>query len=216
VNLITIVEPTVEPITLEEVYLHLRMDPLGSPPTHPDDTMLASMITTARTRAEQVTRRAFVQQTVRLVQPGFPVRSFGMQWDDEPWQVRDGWLELYRPPFTEVVQVRYYDTDNVIQTLAAENYFVTEESFVPRLMAAEGISWPATYCRDDAVQIDYVVGYDPDGSPPSDYRANVPEQIKDAIKIGVQLLYDELAPEKRDQLEQTFQRLLASFRVHTF
>lgn len=215
-NLITITQPPVEPVTLEEIYLHLRIDPEGSPPTHPDDSMLATMITTARTRAEQITRRAFVQQTIRLVQPGFPVRRFGSEWDDEPWIVRDGWLELFRPPFREIVQVRYYDQDNAIQTLAADQYFITDESFVPRLMASEAVSWPETYCRDDAVQIDYVVGYPPEGSPPADYHANVPAPIKDAIKIGVQLLYDELAPEKRDQLEQTFQRLLASFKVHTF
>lgn len=214
-NLRTIIEPTVEPITLEDCYQHLRMDPEGSPPTHPDDAMLSSMITTARTRAEQVTRRAFVQQTVRMSLPGFPVRRFGNDWGDD-WIERDGWLELLRPPFAEIVQVRYYDEDNAIQTLAGAAYFVTEESLVPRLMVAEGYTWPTTYCRDDAVQIDYVVGYAPDGSPPSDYRANVPDQIKDAIKIGVQLLYDELAPEKRDQLEQTFLRLLASFKIAKF
>ena len=217
-NLRTIVEPPVEPITLEDCYLQLRLDPLGSPPTHPDDTMLSTMITTARTRAEQVTRRAFVQQTVRMALPGFPCRHFpGSPWgDEEGWTERDGWVELLRPPFAELLQVRYYDDDNAIQTLSPANYFTTDESFLPRLMVTSGYTWPTTYCRDDAVLIDYVVGYAPEGSPPTDYRANVPSQVKDAIKIGVQLLYDELAPEKREQLEQTFQRLLASFKIAKF
>jgi hypothetical protein len=40
--------------------------------------------------------------------------------------------------------------------------------------------------------------------------------VKQAILIGVQLGYDELAPEKRTQLEQAQQRLLAGLTVHSF
>lgn len=218
-NLITIVEPPVEPITLADCYLHLRLDPDGSPATHPDDAMLQTMIISARMRAEQITRRAFVQQTVRMVADGFPCRRFsgdGVWSDGESWIERDGWMELLRPPFIEITAVRYYDTDNVLQTVSPSSYFVSSDGFVPRLMVTSGSTWPESYRRDDALHVDYVVGYQPDGSPPADFAANVPAPIKDAIKIGVQLLYDELAPEKRQQLEETFQRLLSSFRVHKF
>lgn len=218
-NLITTVEPVVEPVSLQDIYTFLRLDPSGLPATHPDDAMLRTMIRDARIRAEQVTRRAFVQQTIRLITDGFPCRRFGAAgpWGDgEDWIERDGWLELPRPPFVEVVAVRYYDAENVLQTLAPSAYFVTEQSFVPRLMVADGGSWPDTYTRDDALQVDYVVGYPADGSPPADFVANVPAQYKNAIMIGVQLLYDELALEKRDQLEAAFQRQLAGNRVHRF
>lgn len=216
-NLITIVEPAVEPVSVEDMHAFLRLDALGSPSTHPDDGMLATMITSARQRAEQVTRRAFVQQTVRLVAGGFPCRRFagGDAFGDEPWIERDGWMELPRPPFVEIVAVRHYDTDNTLQTLSPSAYFVSTQSMLAVLHPVAGEVWPETYRREDAVQVDYIAGYPPVGSP-ADLVAAVPAAIKDAIKIGVQLLYDELQSEKRDQLEATFQRLLTSYRVHKF
>lgn len=67
------------------------------------------------------------------------------------------WLEG-AVPLQSVTFIKYYDASNVLQTLSASVYSVpafTEPAYV-RL--AYGQTWPVTYDRDDAVQIEYVTG----------------------------------------------------------
>jgi uncharacterized phiE125 gp8 family phage protein len=75
-NIITVTPPPFEPVTLAEVYAHLRLEPEGSPATHEDDAMLQRQIATARAYVEQATRRALVLQTLRLSAPA-DSRPFG-------------------------------------------------------------------------------------------------------------------------------------------
>jgi uncharacterized phiE125 gp8 family phage protein len=213
-NLITVVPPSDFPVTLADMYLWLRMDPDGSPATHPDDSMLTTNIGTATAKVEQVTRRALMPQRIRLVQPHWSQKS------DDYWRFSTGltcgYIELPRPPLIEVHSVTYYSSANVLTTFPSESYYVDQESFVPRIALNEGYSWPVTFDRNDAVRVEYTAGYSGDGSPPVAQAANVPDGLKTAIKIEVQLLYDELTPEKRLALENAQARLLASYRVHTF
>jgi uncharacterized phiE125 gp8 family phage protein len=209
-----IVEPELEPVTLDDVYVALRLDTDGdSPPTHPHDGMLQRNITTSRQQCEQITRRAFCQQTLRITSQEFPycrVR-FGGDYD---YEVRNGYIELKRPPLIEVVSVTYYDQNNSLQTIAAENYFIDESSIVPRLQFTDQFQFPAVYRRDDALQVTYKAGYEPEGSPPDDFVSNVPQGIKDAILIGVQLLYDPLSPDQRTAYQNAQESLLYSYKVH--
>lgn len=218
-NLIVLTPPPVEPVTLEDIYTFLRLDPAGSPPTHPDDAMLETMITAAREKVEQTTRRALVRQQLRLVLPAFPrfrVRS-GFAGDDPDFAFwRDAGIELPKPPFAELVALRYYDDGNVLRTIDADDYFIADDGYVAKIEAGQQFQWPTTTTRPDAVQVDYVAGYAPDGSPPSDYRANIPAALVTAVKFEVQLMYDELAPEKRRDIENTIARLVRSFVVPKF
>jgi uncharacterized phiE125 gp8 family phage protein len=218
-NIIVTSPPPCEPISLEELYVFLRLDPEGSPPEHPEDAMLTTFIQTGREKVEQATRRALVEQRIRMVLPCFPTFSvrFGSVYDEDAIE-RDASIELLRPPYQSIQSVRYYDQDNVLQTLATASYFVAEQAFVPLLTVAEGYNWPVTYGRADAVLIDYTVGYAPDGSPADDagYRANIPAALKDAVKFEVQLLYDELPPDKRKAIEETIKRLVRSFVIGKF
>lgn len=197
-NIIELTAPEAEPITLADCYTHLRLDSEGSPETHPDDAMLTGMIQAAREDAERITQRCFVERRVRQVLSDF-------------W----GCLDLMRSPYRGGMVVRYYDTDNALQTLASTEYMVIEDTFVPRIMLAPTGSWPSIYYRPDAVHLEYTVGYEPEGSPPdaAGLRANIPAAIKDAIKIKVQLLYDELAVDKREALEHLYLALLSNHRV---
>jgi len=49
--------PAVEPVTLEEAKQHLKID------GNEDDSLITALITAARQRAEEYTRRAFITQT---------------------------------------------------------------------------------------------------------------------------------------------------------
>ena len=64
--LIKTVQPTTEPVTLAEAQLHLRLDLFGSPPSHPDDTLVETLITAARENAEQYTGVTISQATYQV------------------------------------------------------------------------------------------------------------------------------------------------------
>lgn len=214
-NLIVVTPPAVEPVTLEELYVFLRLDPDGSPVSHPDDEMLRSMLVAAREKVEAATRRALVQQRVRLVMDRFP--SFRIGGGDPDFDFyRDGYIELLRPPLVEVHSVSYYDEQNQLQTLDPSQYYVNDQELVPQLVVANNVVWPNYYPRSDAVRVEYTVGYPADGSPPSDFRANIPEGLRHAVKLEVQLQYDELSPEKRQDVIAAIARLERTFVLPRF
>lgn len=215
-NIITLTAPPAEPVELDpDVYDHLRLTPIGDPPTHPHDAILRRYVVTARIEAENITKRAFVEQTLRLIVDRFPCADayLGGRFWGRSSLGRRGYVELLRPPLIGVDSVSYYDTDNTIQTLDADNYFVTDD-LVPRLCFIDGFSAPDTYGRPDALRVEYRVGYPSEGSPP-DYAANVPEEIKSAILIGVELLYNKLTPDERESRECARENLLAGKAVTT-
>lgn len=195
-NIIELTNPPYEPLSLQDVYDHLRLDPEGSPSTHPHDAMLTTMIKTARMDAERVTGRCFVERRIRQTASSF--------YDD---------LTIQKVPYISgSLTVKYYDGDNVLQTLASTNYIVIEDTFLPQVIQSQNGSWPVTYLRPDAVRLEYTAGYEAQGSPAdaTGYRYNIPSTILDAMKIRVQLLYDELTPDKRQALERTYELLLAN------
>jgi uncharacterized phiE125 gp8 family phage protein len=207
-NVITLDQPPEEPVTLTDVYATLRLTPYGSPLSHPHDTMLRRMITTARIQAENHTHRTFVYQRLLLVTDRFPTR---------------GWIELLNPPVIEVRSVGYYDADGVLNTVDTDEYTVTDTR-VPRVhfgtaFWAPNVAYHHYFFPElnqplaDTVRIEYIAGYDPVGSPP-DYVANVPAPIKDAILVGVQLLYDKLDPRERESMEMQWRKMLEHYVVH--
>lgn len=195
-NILTVTPPPVEPVTLAEVYDHLRLDPDGSPPTHPEDAMLAVQMLAARQFAERRTRRAFVTQRLLLVVAGSVcVRG----------------VNLLRPPIQTVHSVSYYDTSNVLQVVDPANYFVTDD-LVPQLQFIETYSLPAMSQSRDALRIEYTAGYEAEGSPP-DYRANVPASLKAGVLIGVELMHDAMSPQQREALERTREAILSGYAI---
>lgn len=63
------------------------------------------------------------------------------------------------PPLASIVSVQYYDQNNALQTLAADQYVVVTGELMGRLEAAPLALWPSTYWRRDAVQISFRAGY---------------------------------------------------------
>jgi uncharacterized phiE125 gp8 family phage protein len=201
-NVELIEAPPFLPVTLAEVYLHLRLDPEGSPPTHPDDSMLLMHLGTATKQAEKYIRGSVIRRRLRLHVPRFPCFGEG--------------LVLLRGPVLSVESVQYYDAANELQTLDASSWYVSDDAR-KQLRLASGVAGPATYCRPDAVRVDYTAGYAPEGSPPatqSEYAANVPDSIKAAILIGVELLYDSMLPQQRDAMEKARACVLEDFKQY--
>ncbi len=189
-NVTTISPPPFEPVTLADVYAHLRLDPDDG--AHPDDSLLTGFIEAARTQVEQMTRRSLVARRLRVSYGNWPACG----------------LRLWRPPVLRVIAVRRMEDGEMVEV---DDWTVTDEQ-IPRLRFVNGRA-PAVL---DAPEIEYEAGYAPAGSPPTtqaDYAANIPRPLRDAILLGVQLLYDTLAPDQRDRIERTREALISPYRV---
>lgn len=90
----------------------------------------------------------------------------------------NGVLRLSLEPLQSVTSIRYYDADNSIVTLATSQYAVHTDALGPFIYRPNGVSWPATYDRPDAVEVTTVYGY---GENPDD----VPATIRLAIAMMV-------------------------------
>lgn len=189
-----IAAPVIEPITLVQAKLHLRIETT----VIADDALIEGLITAAREKCEAYTRRAFVQRTYKLSLPEFT----------------DG-MQLPRPPLQSVTNIKYYDDNGVLQTLGTSVYTVhapTEAGGY--VVLAYDQSWPTTRAVDNAVQITFVAGYGGSATSPQSLDDNVPESIKSAIKLIVGDLYEnrEGQGQMPYMLNPTVKALLNPFR----
>lgn len=214
-NLTVITPPPFEPVTLSDVYRQLRIVPdiAGSPPeeSHPDDELLSGQITAAREYVEVATRRSLVQQTLRLSGSRFPCAPRFYQ----GWPRNTHGISLPRPPIIRVLSVGYYDGENSLVDLPESDYYIADGP-TPELRFTSGYVAPELYDRSDALRIEYVAGYAPDGSPPTtqeNFARSVPQTLKNAILIGVQLLYDTMAPADRVAMENMRESMLQTYRI---
>lgn len=185
-SVIVIRPPAFEPISLEQARQHLRVDVYpGSPATHPDDDLISRAIVAARERAEEISRRALVEQGVRLVAPG---------WYPDAWpRTRQRGIDLLRPPLISVDQVAYYDDANALQVVDSSLYFVEETQPVQRLRFASNFAYPCTYDRADAVRVDYTAGYAGMASPVTDQQqaaSGIPASIINGMLLLIGDMYE--------------------------
>jgi hypothetical protein len=189
------VQPTQEPITLQEAKDHLRVTGTD------EDSLITSLIVSARLYAEMLTRRVFVTQTWKMVidqfpMPGMNISSanwYGPQWGTAPGPLtslrpdgKTGYeIYLMTPPIQSITSVKYYDINGVQQTLDPATYLLDNVTEPSRLVPAPNTNWPSTQNRINAVEVLFVAGY---GTP-----LQVPEGIKSWIKLRIATLYDHRA-----------------------
>jgi uncharacterized phiE125 gp8 family phage protein len=161
--LIKTVQPTSEPVTLAEAQLHLRLDTDGSPPSHPDDTLVQTLISAARENAEQYTG-------VTIAQATYQVKN----------EVKNDQMSLQTHPVTSVASVTYEDADGETQTVDAADYYVDNFQRPARLVfRSNAPSFDTT--------VTFTAGYT-DGQSPNDYPT--PAGVKAAILLMVGNLYE--------------------------
>ena len=90
-----ITDASVQPVTLAEAKLHLRVDVAD------DDALITALITAARQRAEFITHRTLITTTWELSQDAFGCA-----------------LRLQYPRVIAVSALTYLDSAGVLQTLA--------------------------------------------------------------------------------------------------
>lgn len=185
--------PTVEPITLTEAKLHLRIDDDGgSPPAHPDDALITGLITAAREWCEFYSGLALAPQVLemggRAFDPASAYRSGGMYCSY--------YIELPMSPVYAIQSVGYVDEADVMQTVPTSDYVLDDYCRPPRLYAAASATWPAAKANTpNAARIRYQAGFDLPGSSPNPNP--VPQSAIAAIKLMLTHLY-----ENRSAVEQ--------------
>jgi len=117
---VLITPPTIQPLTLAEVKLHLRDTPDA------DDSLIAGYIAGVVPDAEGFLNRALLTSTWDLWLDDFPVKDY---------------IELPYPPLQSVASVKYYDTDDTEYTMDSADYFVDTKSFKGRVFFGQLMGW---------------------------------------------------------------------------
>ena len=134
--------------------------------TTADDTLIDNLIKAATQSCEEYTNQYFMDTLVT--------------------QYSDNWLEVYRlykSPVSSITHIKYYDSNDSLQTLASANYILDDASKPARIGLAVDATLPTLADRINAVEVKYTVGY---GTASTD----VPEAIRQAVLITIGNFYE--------------------------
>lgn len=141
------VQPVVEPVSVEDLKLHARID------SGFEDSKLQAYITAARLMVEKDTRRALCTQTVVAYYDFIPA-----------------YIVLPVAPVQSITSIVYYDSLNTQQTLASTEYESDLYAEPSLIRPAYGKAWPTTYERFNAVAVTVVCGYGAASAVPEDAK----------------------------------------------
>jgi uncharacterized phiE125 gp8 family phage protein len=179
------VQPTAQPISLDEARTHLRVTPFGSPLAHPDDAYISALIAAAREWCEEYLRRALSTQTIELGLDEFPTS-----------------IELPLAPVQSVESIIYIDNAGAEQTVATSVY--TLDTYNDTIELQYNQSWPATRTQDNAITVTIVVGYT-NGESPDTFP--FPSPIKAAMLLIIGNLYENRVQDAMSGSRLTFNSL---------
>lgn len=158
---ILITAPSVQPITTAEAKSQVVVE-------HSiDDTLIDTYIEAATDYFEMRSCRDLVQRTWE-----YRLDAFAKE------------IKLPKNPVQSISSIKYISptASPELQTVDSTIYSVDTGSDVAVVHLNYGKTWPAARNERNSVRIQFVTGYAPTGSP-EDYRANIPEGAKSAIKL---------------------------------
>lgn len=163
--------PTVDPLSLDEVKKHLRVSHTR------DDGIIALYIKAATDYCDGeggFLARCIVTQTWRLTLDEFPEAE----------------IKIPLPPLQTVSRINYFDPEGVEQTVNTLNYYVDAASEPGWVVPVSGVSWPTPLDAVNAVNIDFVAGYEPNDDSPADYTSGIPGDIKNGLLLMIGNFYE--------------------------
>ena len=183
--------PAVEPLTVAEAKLHLRVD------ISDDDAYIGTLITAAREWVENYLDRTLITTQLILRAAEFPTEE----------------LELPRPPMVAsgtatAVVITYTLADTTTATLSTALYRVDRTSTPGNVAPSINGTWPSDVIEDaNAVAVTYWAGYGPTS-------ASVPATIRHAMLMLIGHWYEQrsavLTATISKPLEFAVESLLAS------
>lgn len=157
-SLITIIAPSVAPVSAADVKAFGRIDVTDF------DAQISILIDAMTREAEHRLGRRLITQTVELVLDAFPA-------DD---------VDLLLPSVQSITSVKYVDSAGAVQTILSTEYALDSESKPCWLLPVN--PWPSTDDAANAVRIRYVVGYGPaDIDVPQNIRLWITAQVLQAL-----------------------------------
>ncbi len=177
-----ITQPTVEPITLDEAAMHLRLDSIDSPPEYHDADLVRWQISAAREFCEQYLGRSLAVQTLE-----YGATDFGGQ----------GGISLPMGPIISVVSVSYVDEAGATILLDDGSGSPTNVQFeIDQFSDPQEVrlpyngTWPTARSHPGAVRIRYVAGYSLPSDSPSP-ECPLPWSLRAAMLLVLGHLYEQ-------------------------
>lgn len=156
-----IVQPSIEPVTLDDAKLNSRID------SSDEDAFIVRAIRSARRQVEHRLNRALITQTWELTLDAFPASEIKIV---EPSNV------------LSIVSVKYLDETGAEQTVPSTDYALDLGDPARFVLLAEGATWPTTSGGANCVKVRYTAGYGPAAS-------DVPDELIDYILAIVDTRY---------------------------
>lgn len=156
-----ITAPTSEPVSLDDVRLHLRLTDDTT-----EDPLLTSLIERARLYWESWSGRSLAPQTREAHRSAWPGGDY---------------FELPDPPLTSVTSLKYLNSAGTETTMTSTTqYLVDADSDVGRIVLPYGVNWPSfTAYPIRPIRVRYVCGY-----------TTLPEPIKHALLLTIGHWYE--------------------------
>jgi len=177
------VQPTIEPVTLDELKASLRV-------THAaEDALLTQFIQDAREFAEIETGRKFITQTIVTYYTNFNYGGDELWWNGE----RTGAFvtihgnfdaEIEFGPAQSITSIDTVALDNSEAVYLSSNYYLDnyDDDLKPRVVLNDGATTPTDLRATNNIKVTWVAGY---GAT----AADVPSGIRRAILILAGALY---------------------------
>lgn len=175
--LVQITPPAIEPVTVADAKLHMRVIDDN------EDTLIALLIGAARRYAETYCQRSFITQTFTLFLDNWPCSFDGNPYFSGPFSMPSNAIQLERGPVISLDSIKYLDS-GVLNTLSTSVYVADLTGPVPRITPKFGQIWPPISTPQIGnVQVNYTAGYGPAAT-------DVPEGIRAWILLRVATLYE--------------------------
>lgn len=158
--------PAVEPLTLADVRLHLRIDPDNTS----EDALLSQLIRAARRQAEQELGRRLVTQTWDMLLDAFPA-------GDEAIKLHPGLCKAQ-----SIALIQYLDPLGATQTMPSAQYALDANELPGYVFTTGTNTWPTSVADSaNCVRVRVVCGY---GN-----AADVPDNVVAWIKLQIGALW---------------------------
>ncbi len=153
--------PFMEPVSLTEAKLHIRLD------SDNEDDLLKALITTARLHVERLTKRIFLQQTWRFYADTLP---------------EDGLLEIPLGPLVSIDKVTFYNGEGMPKLIEPQDY-VSDISSHPARIKFRPTVIKAPKKALNGIEIDFQVGF-------GITTLDVPRDLRQAVLMLVAHWYE--------------------------